>query len=229
LNNSHFYGPGRPDIAALQQLLSVERFETFLKNTDSNYEEAVNLYIWNIAISSSLWGNFHLLEVSLRNLMSREITIATGRTDWWSSNIAFDEDTKIIIQKAVTSAKKRHPHSLEHGHVVAEFGLGFWVVLLSNRYHARLWEPILRKSFSDFNGRRKDIHRALEQLRKLRNRVAHHEPIYNRNLADDYKLIQWLLGLMDPEVGQWINSQSRFVRLFEIKQSWISGSAGTYF
>jgi hypothetical protein len=37
--------------------------------------------------------------------------------------------------------------------------------------------------------RRKLIYDDLEQIRRLRNRIAHHKPIFTRNLSDDYQKI----------------------------------------
>ncbi len=201
---------------------------TFLNFTESNFEQAVNLYSWNIAASSALWSNFHLLEVSLRNILNRQMVIAAGRDEWWKEGLSFDDDTRALITQAIHSAKKRHPYDVRAGHVIAEFSLGFWIVLLSNRYHARLWEVCLRDGFKNFSGRRRDLHRALEQLRKLRNRIAHHEPIFDRNLRDDYKLFQWLFTLMSPKVSIWIAQESRFSNLLASKQEWISGNAQRY-
>jgi hypothetical protein len=82
------------------------------------------------------------------------------------------------------------------GHVVAELSFGFWTGLLANRYHARLWEPALRRSFPLLppGVTRRSLHRRVESVRRLRNRVAHHEPVFGRDLAGDHRDILELLG-----------------------------------
>jgi len=43
-------------------------------------------------------------------------------------------------------------------------------------------------------GLRRTLHEDLERLRKLRNRIAYHEPIFDRNLAIDHEKICGLIG-----------------------------------
>ena len=68
-----------------------------------------------------------------------------------------------------------------HGRVIAELPLGFWSSLLGNDYNRRLWQPCLRTAF-DGPVRRTHLHAELNDLRLLRNRIAHHEPIHGRDL-----------------------------------------------
>jgi hypothetical protein len=71
------------------------------------------------------------------------------------------------------------------GRVVAELPFGFWRFLLAGRYERPLWLPCLRGAFPGLAGRgmRRDVHDALRDLHLLRNRIAHHEPIHNRQLG----------------------------------------------
>lgn len=48
------------------------------------------------------------------------------------------------------------------------------------------------------------IYSELEQLRKLRNRIAHHEPIFTRNLLDDFQKIQDLIAFRCPITSGWM-------------------------
>lgn len=171
-----------PTRVRVERILSNGRFETFLKSSNGDFDQALRLYVWNIAISSAFWGSFHLLEVSLRNVLHAELVKSSKRDDWWNSEVRLHLDTKNLINKAIKAAQKKHKEQILPGHVIAEFSFAFWVDLLSNRYHERLWGNTLSKAFLPADVRRKDLHRALEQLRKLRNRIAHHEPVYDRIL-----------------------------------------------
>lgn len=153
-----------PTQVRVERILSNGRFETFLKSSNGDFDKALRLYVWNIAISSAFWGSFHLLEVSPRNVLHAELVKSSKRDDWWNSDV-----------------------------------------------------------------RRKDLHRALEQLRKLRNRIAHHEPIYDRILEDDLKLIEWIIGLADYEIGEWSSERSQVSRLLGERNRRIEGSLpGTF-
>lgn len=72
----------------------------------------------------------------------------------------------------------------------------------------RLWRPVLHKAFPHAKLPRKDVHNPLDQLRLLRNRIAHHEPIFQRPLADDYQSILLILSWICPDTAAWITHHS---------------------
>ncbi|WP_221622399.1 MULTISPECIES: hypothetical protein [unclassified Burkholderia] len=54
------------------------------------------------------------------------------------------------------------------------------------------------------------IYGQLEDIRKLRNRIAHHEPIFTRNLLQDYSTIMSLVHHRCNLTAMWV-SQSQIV------------------
>ena len=68
-----------------------------------------------------------------------------------------------------------------------------------------LWRPALRGAFAHrATLTRKEAHRPLNNLRTLRNRIAHHEPVFARDLARDHERIVEVLGWMTPGTRRWI-------------------------
>ena len=75
---------------------------------------------------------------------------------------------------------------------MAGANFGDWVSLLDSgdarskefNYEKFLWEPALQNAFPFLppGMRRKELHGRMNALRSFRNRVAHHEPIFHRNL-----------------------------------------------
>ncbi len=212
-----------PDVQRFERILSAPRLKPFLDYSNGKFDQALRLYVWNIAISSSLWGSFHLLEISLRNVLHSELSSYFGTEDWWNSELNFHADTRQQMDRSINAANKKHGVNFSPSHVVAEFSFAFWIDLLSNRYHERLWKHILSKGFSPQEARRRDIHKALEQLRKLRNRIAHHEPIFERPLQDDLKLLNWILGMIDVDIRDWALSKSRTAQLLDERIGRIEG------
>jgi hypothetical protein len=72
----------------------------------------------------------------------------------------------------------------------------FWERLLTRwppgklNYEMALWRPALHRAFPDSRRRRAEVHKPLPGLRDLRNRIAHHEPIFSRDLVAEYQTIQ---------------------------------------
>ena len=106
-----------------------------------------------------------------------------------------------------------------HGHdphrVVAALSFGFWVSLLGRGgrgtdYERTLWRPALRDAFPHCSRlTRRQAHGPLNSLRSLRNRIAHHEPIFSRNLDEDHERILEISGWISPATRAWIEHHSR--------------------
>ena len=62
---------------------------------------------------------------------------------------------------------------------------------------------------------RHQAHRALDRLRLLRNRVAHHEPIFEQSLVEDYHRILDVAGWISADVRGWIERHSRVPALLD--------------
>lgn len=96
------------------------------------------------------------------------------------------------------------------GKVIPELKFIFWQTIFTSRFDSRLWTHHLRtvlphsdasKSIGQI---RALIYAELEQLRKLRNRIAHHEPIFKRNLTDDLQKVHDLIAIRCPMTAAWM-------------------------
>ena len=96
------------------------------------------------------------------------------------------------------------------GKVIAELSFFFWQNLFTRRFESRLWVPHLRTVMpcldvtQEVSILRRLVFDELESVRKLRNRIAHHEPIFNRDLEVDLRRIRWLIELRSPETAVWM-------------------------
>lgn len=57
---------------------------------------------------------------------------------------------------------------------------------------------------------RSDIATRLEGIRKLRNRIAHHEPILHYKLDSEYCKILETIGWICPVTAAWVGAASTF-------------------
>lgn len=210
-------------------MIPPERLETFLLATNNDDTKAMRLYSWNIAISSAFWGSFHILEVCIRNSLHEQLRIFAGQEEWWDAGLPFHSSSRDLIDEAIKHSQEKHPKFVTPGHVIAEFSFGFWIGLLGNRYHANLWEPCLIRAFPNFTGRRGDLHSDLERLRQFRNRIAHHEPIFARNLEFDYEIIGNTITQIEPNLAEYMQSQSRVLNVLSEKGSRVDGEIASSF
>lgn len=180
--------------------LSSARFKPYLDRCAGDLARAEQLYWWNVDVSSAFYTPLHCLEVCLRNALHAELVVRQGRADWWAT-AALDDDGKHQVDAASNKLGMRRSGVTGPDDIVAELSLGFWVSLLSQRYDQVFWTPALYRAFRPgYTGRRDALHRNLDHLRRFRNRIMHHEPVYHRRLSVDHKRIYELVGYLVPEM-----------------------------
>lgn len=95
---------------------------------------------------------------------------------------------------------------------------GFWKYLLAKRYEATLWTGSLRHAFPNLRPQSRIVaYRHVNNLHQLRNRIAHHEPIHNRDLKEDMMTIYQVLEWIDPAVRSWAWQLSRLQNVIQAK------------
>jgi hypothetical protein len=203
---------GELDAERIAASLSPERFAPYLRSTGGHLHAAVRLYEWNLAASGALYEALGILEVVLRNALSKQLAVHHGSLagQWYDdplgvlSDLAHDD----IAAARRRVRKLRRPET--PGRVVAELNFGFWKFLLAKRYEATLWTGYLRLAFPNLQPQRRAIvYRALDQMHTVRNRIAHHETIHRRDLTADMLTIYRLLDWIDADVRSWAVSLSR--------------------
>lgn len=78
-----------------------------------------------------------------------------------------------------------------------------------------LWRPALYKAFPNARMKRTRVHQPLDYLRTFRNRIAHHEPIFNRHLQKDYDSILMITGWICSKTTDWIKHHSRVDQILQ--------------
>ena len=210
----------------LETSFSPERMSTYLSAVQGDRVKALHLYAWNTSMSAAFYGPLQGLEVSLRNAIHRQLAGCYG-ADWYDNPAAgLDAGCLDRIDKAKTEVA-RAGHKAGPPRVVAALSFGFWISLLGSGgridqagrradYERTLWRPALRGSFPHRTTlTRKQARRPLDYLRTLRNRIAHHEPIFARHLSEDHQRILDVTGWISPGVRAWIEAHSRVSTLLD--------------
>ncbi|MFF2052949.1 hypothetical protein ACFVU2_15220 [Leifsonia sp. NPDC058194] len=214
---------------ALPHLVGPERFAVYVDDSERSEASAWRLYCWNIEASAAVLGAYAALEVGVRNAMHTQLGAMHGRPDWWHAAGLRSNERTHLEEVTVHLDRRKGAGGWGTGHVVAELRSAFWEGLLVNRYHASLWERGLRRAFPHFDGRRGELRARLERLRLLRNRAAHHEPIYARDLQVDHRVMCEIAGYVDPGLRVWIASHSRLPRVVESRARTLAGHRPTRF
>lgn len=169
------------NLGELERTLSADRLQPYQQSVGGDRERAVRLYEQNTHLAESLYGVLQGLEVALRNTIHTQLVAAFGLAKWWEV-MKLEPEQDSMLRKAMETLK-REGKPLDAGRIVAELAFGFWTGLTSAKYEA-LWRDHLVKIVPHRTVQRGEVHDRLNSIRKLRNRMAHHEPILQRPASE---------------------------------------------
>ena len=225
--SSPFYTLDSEFLAAFRVALSPERLETYLRHTNGDQVLALRLYTWNTAVSAAFYGPLQALEVSLRNALHEQLYAAYGER-WYENPAAGLAGNTLRKVEEAKRKLERSRYTLEPSRLITELSFGFWVGLLGHggqrndqnqgkaSYEMTLWRPALHRAFPNVRISRKAAHRPLDYLRMVRNRIAHHEPIFSRYLEKDYASILQVTEWISFQAADWIRGHSRVAGLLKL-------------
>lgn len=82
--------------------------------------------------------------------------------------------------------------------------------LLGARYDATLWRGALFRAFLARGGmKRSVVHGRFNAIRRFRNRVAHHEPVFHKDVAGMHDEIIEAISWMRRDTSAWAAYHSR--------------------
>lgn len=89
--------------------------------------------------------------------------------------------------------------------------------MLGKEYETTLWRTTLHRIGSRPDGKglnRKHLSGPLTGICRLRNRIAHHEPIIAEDLPALHRKILELTGWLSPAAAEWCVAHSRFREVY---------------
>lgn len=217
-------------LSEVRQALSAERFAEYRK-TAIDDTEAVGRYLWNTRLCESLYPTIQFLEVALRNSLHSSISTKYGAGPFKDIPCWLDNDPPILEPdelKSVARAKRtlvEQGKPLQIGRVVAELNFGFWTSLLDLRYERFtniFWPQLLQPTFPFMPRRirtRKIVSSRFNNIRHLRNRVSHHEPIWHwKDLPDQHAQLVEALSWISSDLVVLARRIDRFNEVF--REGW---------
>jgi len=199
-------------LGGLENVLTAPRLSRYLAFCNGNRQRAIQLYEYNTRISEAMYGIIQPLEISFRNSVHRILARDLGRLDWYDSGILQTQELESV--SAARNSLWRWKKAESPDRIVAELMFGFWVKLLNRSYEKSLWVAHLHKCFpSGPRPDREKTHERFLRIRDLRNRIAHHEPIFFKNLETEYTRVLTSIEWICPITASWVRSAHSISRL----------------
>ncbi len=201
-----------------EKLFSAKRMQKYLAACNNDTRRAMTLYRYNLQLSQEMFTIISCFEVVLRNLIDKEMVSLHG-SDWLRDAILPNgalcndrrvENTRKIIEKVYNGLMREDNYS--HSKLLSEMEFGIWKYMFSNAAYALMGQRLLRifpnKPISSRQHRYDNtyVFQELDYINKLRNRIAHHEPICfarpNAIIDTSYVLNQYARMM---KLFQWMN------------------------
>ena len=164
----------------------------------SLYGEIISLRLDGFSI---LYVQVGQIELALRRLVPLTLSSFTCSSEAgrWFSILEFDIESRKSLEKA------RRFSTLGDGNLEDYLPLSFWTRLFALHNHEKLWIPYVHRCFPNLKNPKslrssREIYFLMNELRRVRNHVAHYNFAIYGNLVRDRKnlaRLQFLLGLSD--------------------------------
>lgn len=211
-------------VKAFVASISKPRLTKYLRESNGDERKALLLYHWNSQLSQSLYLPLQSWEIVLRNKINQFFIYKYNTTRWYANATALrnfnGNDRRRLDETVKRLERDLAPLAPTSDQVVADLSAGFWVSQFGSDYAAQYgWRSNLRFRIftNDHSITREIADETCNDLLDLRNRVAHHEPIFHLPLdllRDDIDL---MLAGMCGATASYMSSACSFEAIWAAK------------
>jgi hypothetical protein len=182
---------------------------------------AFRFYLWNCTLCESFYLPLHFSEVVCRNAFHKGLVRRFG-DQWYSAKTLhtllsprFASELTDVCKEETT----QHGPNMTAHHVVSGLTFGFWEHLATKRFDRYLWAHGIQAMFpyAPKGKGREDLRKLIESVRRWRNRIAHHQAIFDkgpsRKHQETLELIKWACN----HTGDWVASSSRVMACIQLR------------
>lgn len=185
-------------------------------------DKALVLYRWNSEFAGALMWHLSSCEIVMRNAVADALETRYGPQWPWSPGFRYTLNG--FAQGSLDEAKRKAGPGATTGMVIAELSFGFWEKMFKGSFDASIWNTELHRVFPHLKEpnvqvARAGIYQSLEKVRRLRNRVAHHEPLFKKSVQVELDTIQKLVKLRCMDTASWIARTSTVSSVLAVRPS----------
>lgn len=212
--------PNPEAVSRIQEALQEQRISRYMPAAGGDVNLALQFYVWNCDICQAFYIPLHIAEVISRNAIHRCLLARLGEN--WCDHSVFkgilSHRMRSDLENAVAEERGQHGDDMTNHHVVSALGFGFWEHLLTKRFERLLWIRGMHHSFPGAaNKRRADVHDLVERLRRWRNRIAHHQAIFDKSPTKKHQEVLALIQWVCTDTAAWVSSISKVPEIINLR------------
>ena len=208
--------------------ISVERLSSYRKDQTESYETVLARYFWNVALCESLYPILQHLEVTLRNSIHLAATRQFSNDEFWFKLDVIKQEMKWTYDEAISKAEaelKKEGKALKACSVLSKLSFNFWIMLFNSEVEQVFLYKVIKEVFPNMKKAertRVPIANKLNKILRLRNRVFHHEPIWNKaDLMNVYQDMLYVIRSINPEMEIIVAKFDHFPEVYQRGQLYI--------
>lgn len=214
------------------RIYSISRVSRYQKAANGDKKKAMAMYYANARLAQAFQPLISVFEVVLRNQLHYALAHHFNDVMWLvdqkngfmsdpslthvvkkTGKVKVNDFLKKEVERSEKTLIQKH-RNVTAGRVIAELNFGFWNSLYETHHYALLKgvPGTIFRSLPTGIGR-KEINLRVQEIRNLRNRISHNEPLCFKDKAFDltyvnemYAMISDFLSWIDPQI---INSLSK--------------------
>lgn len=202
----------------LSRWITEPRLDEYLVAANHDPDAARELYEWNIGVSAAFFELISHVEIALRNAVDKilrpleipETARVSSRHGWWFASPSFLTDHDLAFHSTAIRHLGSKAVGATRDKVLASMTFGIWDAVFGPSYEQLFRRHLVHAFPYRATGFKRDtVQKNVLALRNLRNRIAHHQAIFDLPLEERFEQAMDLLRWIDPDLERWVDGLCR--------------------
>lgn len=211
------------ELIEIEFALQEQRLARYMPAAGHEKAVAFKYYIWNCSISQEFYISLHFSEILCRNAINKALIFRLGEN--WFEDRTFRGllSTRFLseLDQAIKDEQAQHGPSMNAHHIVSALTFGFWEHLTTKRFKRLLWPRGITHNFPNapIGKNHLDLRELIESVRRWRNRIAHHQAIFDKGPMRKHQDVLDLINWTCQTTGAWVTANSQVPKIISARPS----------
>lgn len=218
----------KDELGHLHKSLSGLHHNAYLRHSNGCETQALELYRWNMRISSHFMIPINITETVIQRAISESIEASYG-PDWLNSKMFLNsiknpEKNRYNPRKDIKNCRKNwNANEI----IITKLKFVFWESMLVSSYDNSIWKLHIRNQFPyspcsySVGQIRHELHTEIRKIRNFRNKVFHHDPIFLTELNSEIKRMDMVVRWRCEVTADWMKKINPVPEFLNTRPKWL--------